>query len=85
MATARLNISVPKEFIERMKAFAPNGNVSKFIMESVEEKIAEEEKKEALKFFADTGPLFPHIKDSAKYVHDIRQKDTKHRAKKIGI
>jgi len=80
-----MNISVPKDFPEKLKAFVPDGNVSKYIVKTMEEKIAYEEKMAALKFFEDAGPLFPHIKDSAKYVRDLRREETKHRMKKAGL
>jgi hypothetical protein len=83
--TVRINISVPKDFIAKVRSFAPNGNISKFFVKTVEEKIKDEERIAAMKFFEEAGPLFPEIKDSATYVHDMRQKETKHRMRKIGI
>jgi hypothetical protein len=85
MVTTRLNISVPKDFVKRVKEFAPNGNVSKFIVESTEGELAKKEREAAMSFFDDVGPLFPEIKNSAKYVHELRKKDATHRMKKIGI
>ena len=78
----RLNISAPKAFVEELKLLVSPRNISKFLVEAGKDKILEERKKEARKLLSEAAPLFPTIKDAAKYVHDLRRQDTAHRMRK---
>ncbi len=80
----RLNILVPTETVNRLKKIAPARGMGKFLTEAAEEKMRREEKEKAFKELLALPPAFPQIKNSAKWVHDMRRKDLR-RMKRLGI
>jgi len=80
----RLNILVPTETYKKLKEVAPKRGVGKFMIEATEKEIRRAEVEKALKEIRAMPPAFPHIKDSAKWVHDMRRRDLK-RMKRLGI
>lgn len=58
--------------------------MSRFLAEAAEEKMRKEKRERALKELLEAPPAFPHIKNSAKWVHNLRRRDLK-RLKSLGI
>jgi len=82
--TTRLNISIPTETATKLKKIAPKRGVSSFLAEAAEEKISKLEREKALKEILAMPPTFTHIKDSSKWIRDLRRRDLK-RMKRLGI
>lgn len=80
----RFNISLPKETADKIKKYVPKRGMSKFLAEAAEERIRRAEAKKALKELLDAPPAFTHIKDSVKWVRELRREDEK-RMKRLGI
>ena len=80
----RLNISIPAETVAKIKKTAPKRGVSRFLTEAAEEKIKKLEREKALKELLAMPPTFTHIKDSRKWIRDLRRRDLK-RMKRLGI
>lgn len=83
MNTVRFNITLPKKIADDLREIA-KPNISKFIAESLEEKIRYEKRMRAIEELKKLPPAFPHIKNAAKYIHNMRQKEDKQRRKKLG-
>lgn len=81
---ARLNILVPTETYKKLKKIAPKRGIGKYMTEAAEEKIRRAEIEKILKEMRAMPPAFPHIKNAAKWVHDMRRRDLK-RMKRLGI
>lgn len=80
---ARLNITIPKSLAVTLKETTTN--ISKFITVAVTERIAQERRLKAIEELAKLPPAFPEIKNSAKYIHDMRRNEMKKRDKKLGL
>ena len=75
--TTRLNISIPTETATKLKKIAPKRGVSSFLAEAAEEKISKIEREKALKELLAMPPAFTDIKDSVKWVRELRRSDEK--------
>ena len=84
MNTVRMNITLSKPVADKLRSLLGKRGISKFISEATEEKLEKEKRELAFKKLAKLPPANPEIKDSAKYIHDMRQEDTKHRMAKLG-
>ena len=80
----RINITLPRDLVKELKEKIPSRGLSKFLADAAEEKVEELTREEALKELLAAPPAFPHIKDSVKWVRDLRRRDLK-RLKRLGI
>lgn len=80
----RINITLPRGLVKELKEKIPSRGLSKFLADAAEEKVEELTREEALKELLAAPPAFPHIKDSVKWVRDLRRRDLK-RLKRLGI
>lgn len=58
--------------------------MSKFLLEAAEEKLAREEREQALRELADAPPTFTTIADSRAYIRQLRAADEE-RLKRLGL
>jgi hypothetical protein len=84
MNYTRVNISMPKDFFRRLKRLVPNGKISAFLVEAGEEKLRTKEVQKAMDELRNSPPAFPEIKDSAKWVRELRKENEK-RMKRLGL
>ena len=80
----RMNVSFPKELVDALKVTVPTRGISKFLSEAAKEKIAKLKKEKALKELLEAPPAFTKIKDSIKYIREMRRLDNK-RLKRLGL
>lgn len=80
----RVNVSLPFELVKDLKKISPKRGVSKFLSEAAEEKMRRDKREKALKELLAGPPAFPDIRDSAKWVRDLRKRDLG-RLKRLGI
>lgn len=67
-----------------MKKRTRRGGMSKFLLEAAEEKLAREEREQALRELADAPPTFTGITDSGAYIRQLRASD-EGRLKRFGL
>jgi len=80
----RVNVSLPRDLLIELKEKVPNRRISKFIADAAKEKVEKLTQEEALRELLAGSPAFPHIKDSVKWVRELRRRDLK-RLKRLGI
>lgn len=80
----RINISIPFELAKDLKKISPKRGVSKFLSEAAEEKIRRDKREKALEELLAGPPAFLDIKDSAKWVRNLRRRDLR-RLERLGI
>lgn len=80
----RMNISLPNYLVKEIKNTIPSRKISKFISEAATEKMERLRREEAFQQLLAGPPAFPQIKDSAKWVRELRRNDLK-RLKRLGI
>lgn len=78
----RINLTIPKDILSYIKH--NTGNMSKYISETLRERIAQEKREKALREILDAKPTFTDVKDGAAYVRELRSVDTK-RDKRLGF
>lgn len=76
-STLRINISFPSSLAKEVKKRVGTGEFSKFLADAAWEKIADIEREKALKILLKSKPAFPGIKNSSKWVSDLRKRDTR--------
>lgn len=81
----RINITIPKHILAIMEKELPLRKKSGFISEAIEEKIARDRQKKALKDLAGLPPTFKNISDGKKYIYKIRLEEDDERSKRLGI
>ena len=82
--TVRINISLPADLVKDLKKRTSPRGVSRFLAEAAKEKIKVMEREQAFKELLAGPPAFPTIKDSAKWVRNLRRLDLK-RLRRSGI
>ena len=80
----RVNISLPRDLAKELKEKVPARGISRFIADAAKEKIETLTQEEAFRELLAGPPAFPHIKDSVKWVRELRKGDLK-RLKRLGI
>ena len=80
----RINITLPSDLIKDLKEKLPARRISRFIADAAKEKVERLTQEEALKELLAGPPAFPNIKDSIKWVRELRRRDLK-RLKRLGI
>ena len=80
----RLNISLPSETVVRIKKVAPKRGLSRFLAAAAEEKIEKMNAEEGLRKLEMLPPAFPEIKDSVKWINQLRKGDSD-RLSRLGI
>lgn len=80
----RVNISLPETVVIRVKKRTRRGGMSKFLSEAAEEKLAREEREQALRELADAPPTFTNITESGAYIRQLRATDEE-RLKRFGL
>lgn len=83
--TIRINITIPKNILSALEKEVPMRKKSGFISEAIEEKIARDRQKKALKDLAGLPPTFKNISDGKEYIDKIRRKEDEERSKRLGI
>jgi hypothetical protein len=78
----RLNITLPSDVAEYVRK--NTANISKYIAEALNERIAREKRENAVKAILSGPPTFTDIKDSAAYVRALREEDKK-RDERLGL
>jgi metal-responsive CopG/Arc/MetJ family transcriptional regulator len=79
----RVNITIPKDLIDELEKEVPNRGKSRFITKAIKEKLARERREKAFMEIHDAPSAFPHIKNTAKYVSQMRKKDDEIRNRKL--
>lgn len=80
----RVNVTLPQSVVLKVKKRARRGGMSKFLLEAAEEKLAREEREQALRELKDAPPTFTNITDSGAYVRQLRAADEE-RLKRLGL
>ena len=75
---------MPRDLVKELKERIPARGVSRFLSDAAKEKVEKLTQEEALKELLAGPPAFPHIKDSVKWVRELRKGDLK-RLKRFGI
>lgn len=80
----RVNISLPRDLLKELKVKVPSRGISRFLSDAAREKVDSISSEEALRELLAGPPAFPQIKDSVKWVRELRKGDLK-RLKRLGI
>ena len=80
----RVNVSLPRDLVKELKRRVPKREVSRFLSDAAKEKIRHLTADDALKELLAGPPAFPHIKDSVKWIRDLRRRDLK-RLERLGV
>jgi len=80
----RVNISLPSDLVKELKKKIPFRGISRFISDAAREKVENMSREDALKELLSGPPAFPQIKDSVKWVRELRRNDLK-RLKRLGL
>lgn len=80
----RVNVSLPRDLVKELKEKIPPRGISRFLSDAAKEKVEKLTQEEAFKELLAGPPAFPHIKDSVKWVRDLRKEDLK-RLRRLGI
>lgn len=80
----RINISMPSDLVTELRRRVPKRQISRFLSDAAKTKIDDLTQEEALKKLLAGSPAFPHIKDSVKWIRELRKGDLK-RMKRLGI
>ena len=83
-SSLRINISFPSDLVKEVKKITSEGEFSKFLADAAREKLADVEREKALKELLKNKPAFSSIRNSSKWVEDLRAKDSD-RSKRLGI
>lgn len=78
----RLNITLPKDIAEYVQKNTEN--ISKYIADALNERIAREKREHAMKVILSGPPTFTDIGDSTAYVRALREEDKK-RDERLGL
>lgn len=81
---ARLNITLPKGLVYRLKKANKPRGISRFLAEAAREKLECEEAKKALCGLLEAPKSFLGVKDSVSFVRGTRSLDEK-RLKRLGL
>ncbi len=86
-ATARAHIVIPRELLEAVDELVGPRKRSEFIAEAIRRQVQREQQHQAIEKYA--GVLDPAdypewANGSSEWVHNMRQADDQHRAKKLG-
>lgn len=73
--TVRVNVSLPFELVKDLKRYSKPRGLSKFLAIAAEEKIAKNRREKAFRELLAAPPAFTDIKDSVKWVRNLRRKD----------
>ena len=82
--TVRVNVSLPSDLVKDLKKRTSPRGVSRFLAEAAKEKLMIIERDKAFKVLLAGPPAFPEIKDSVKWVRNLRRLDLK-RLRRVGI
>ncbi len=74
-STLRINISFPTDLAKEVRKITSEGEFSKFLADAAREKIASTKREKALLTLLKSNRAFPSIKDSSKWVSNLRKKD----------
>lgn len=74
-SVVRVNISLPESVVVRVKKRTQRRGMSKFLSEAAEEKLAREEREEALRELKEAPPTFTEVSDSRAYIRQLRASD----------
>jgi len=80
----RVNVSMPSDLVKELREKVPSRGMSKFISDAAREKVESMSREDALKELLSGPPAFPQIKNSAKWVRELRRNDLK-RLKRLGL
>ena len=80
----RVNVSLPSDLVKELKEKVPSRGMSKFISDAAREKVESMSREDALKELLSGPPAFPQIKNSVKWVRELRRNDLK-RLKRLGL
>lgn len=80
----RVNVSLPRDLLKELKKKVPFRGMSKFLSDAARGKVDSINSEEALRELLSGPPAFPQIKDSVKWVRELRKGDLK-RMKRLGI
>lgn len=80
----RVNVTLPESLVMKVKEQVRRGGMSKFLLEAAEEKLAREEREQALRELKDAPPSFTNITDSGAYIRELRAADEE-RLKRLGL
>lgn len=80
----RINVSLPSDLVKELKEKVPFRGISRFLSDAAKEKIEQIIQEEAFKELLAGPPAFPQIKDSVKWVRDLRKGDIK-RLRRLGV
>lgn len=73
----RLNISLPEETVNKIRKIVPKRGLSRFLDEAARDRLKQIELEKALKELLAAPPAFPQIKNSSKWVRELRRRDLK--------
>lgn len=79
MNVVRVNITIPKVLLSELEREVPARGKSCFVAEAIEEKLAREKRKMALRELAKLPPTFMKVKDGAVYIEETRVKEDEER------
>jgi metal-responsive CopG/Arc/MetJ family transcriptional regulator len=83
---ARAHVVMPRELLEQVDELVGSRKRSEFIAEAVRNEVRHQRQSRAIRESA--GILdpadYPEWEDSAAWVHNLRQADSRHRDKKLG-
>lgn len=79
---ARLNITLPKDIADYVRK--NTSNISKYISETISDRIARERREKAFKEILAGPPSFTDVEDSIEYVRILRAGDEE-RMKRLGL
>lgn len=81
----RVTFTMPEEVVNQLDDELTEGNKSRFATEAMQKEIAYKKRIRALKGLAELPPAFPHIKDAAEYIREMRQQEGKDRNAHLGL
>jgi len=82
--TVRVNISLPKPLLTRLKNSLPNRGLSQFLTQAAKEKLDQRETKQALDQLVQSPKSFDQVKDAIAFVNQNRATDDK-RSRRLGL
>ena len=71
----RVNISLPKRFVQELRANVAKRSLSAFLREAAEEKIAREKWQSAFARFMSLPPTLTNIADPVRWVEELRAQE----------
>ena len=79
IGVVRVNITLPKGLLSELEKKVPVRGKSSFVADAIEEKLAREKRKLALRELTELPPTFLGVKDSTVYIEEMRTKEDKER------